>query len=159
MNPCFIAVILYGNEFGCVGMKSALITNGTSCYSYLFLYVIQTYTGSHNKWYVGRYSYMYLDNTAKKNSAFPIGWSCRVYCSYTRPFHLFTRLTCGASPNRRIWLDVASRDYKQYGVEQAPLRLIKRLVWLQKRQIHRLNYYSHDRAIIGKKARVTQLST
>ena len=51
-------------------------------------------------------------------SAFPIGWSCRVYCPYIRLFLLYARLPCGASPNRLIWLTVASRDGKQLGVEK-----------------------------------------
>ena len=31
-------------------------------------------------------------------SVFPIGWSCRVFCSYTRLFLLYTRFPHGASP-------------------------------------------------------------
>ena len=76
---------------------------------------------------------MYLDNTASLFSAFPIGWSCRVYCSYTRPFHLFTQLTCGASPNRRIRLDVASRDNKQYGVETGAASINKKTCLVAKK--------------------------
>ena len=50
-------------------------------------------------------------------SVFPIGWSCRVYSSYTRVFLLYTRLPCGASTNWLVWLAVASRDGKQHAVE------------------------------------------
>ena len=55
--------------------------------------------------------------------ASPIGSSCRVYYSYTRPFLLYTRFPCGASPNPLI-------------SKKPPLRKIERLISLQKRQIH-----------------------
>ena len=58
-------------------------------------------------------------------NVFSIGWSCRLYCSCTLLFLLYTRLPCEASLNRLIILAIASKDGEQYGVETGAVSISK----------------------------------
>ena len=49
-----------------------------------------------------KYVFNTIYDTAIFFSVFPIGWSCRIYCPYTRLCLPYTHFPCGTSPNRLI---------------------------------------------------------